>query len=354
MIARESEVRLEMCEYCQRFDLLDMINDAVLLIDVKNGDIIFLNQQALHMYRYEQQEAAGLSLMNLSQESRETVSENISRISEQAKRGYVFTANHVKKDGIMFKVEISARCLMMHGKSVIAALVRDAAIDDKMRQEVEIAGKIQRMLLPKDMETALFSMKTVYQPVAGLSGDLYDVQIDEDNQTLFGVIFDVMGHGITAASQGGILRYLFYQAVDKHIAVSDKLAWINNEVMPFFGSGGFAAALLFAFDFKSMTLTYSAAGINQFIFLSGKGAKVIKSPGLFLGIRENEAYDEGVIPFQPGDSFFFMTDGLYEMLVQPIDQAHTFATMHNLCKDTASNKEIKDDASGISIYIYDR
>lgn len=351
MIA-ESEVRFEMCEYCQRFDLLDMINDTVLLIDAKTEEVIFMNQKALQMYRYEQQEASGLSIMNLSNESRETVCQNISRIIEQAKRGHVFTALHGKKDGTIFKVVISARSLVMHGKPVIAALVRDAAVEDNMRQEIEIAGNFQRLLLPKDMETPQFLMKTVYRPLHGLSGDLYDIKYNEDSQTLFGVIFDVMGHGIIAARQGGILQYLFQRAVDKHIAVSDKLAWINNEVMPFFSSGGFAAALLFALDFKTKTLTYSSAGVSHFICLTKRGIKVVKCPGLFLGINENEAYDEGVIPFQTGDSFFFMTDGLFELLDQPLEQNHTFTTMHDLCNNTATNRAIRDDASGISIHIH--
>lgn len=345
-------VRQEMCEYCQRFDLLDMINDAVLLVDAKSTDILFMNQKALHMYRYDQQEITSLSAMDLSHEPQETACEKMARIVDQAKHGHVFTANHEKKDGTVFKVEISARCLIMHGRSVIAALVRDMTDASKMRQEVEIAGKIQRLLLPAELETAQFCMRTVYQPLFGLSGDLYDVVYNEDSQRLFGIMLDVMGHGITATSQGGILRYLFRQAVEKHIAVSDKLAWINNEVMPFFSGGGFAAALLFVFDFKGKTLTYSSAGISHFISLSSKEAKVIKSPGLFLGINENEAYDEGVMPFQSGDSFFFMTDGLFEMLPQPINKSHTFRTMYEQCKSLPFNKAIKDDASGVGILVH--
>ncbi|SDE10005.1 SpoIIE family protein phosphatase [Sporomusa acidovorans] len=341
----------EMCEYCQRFDLLNMINDAILLVDAKTDAVIFMNHKALHMYRYGIQEVVGLSIMDLSHESRETVREKVEMVIEQEKRGYVFSANHVKGDGTLFKVEISARYLVMHGKPVIAALVRDAAIEDKMRQEVEVAGKIQRLLLPSDLETELFSLKTVYQPLHGLSGDLYDIQYDNNNQTLYGIILDVMGHGITATSQGGILRYLFRQAIEKHIAIGDKLAWINNEVMPFFSCGGFAAALLFAFNFKNKTMTYSSAGVSHFIRLSTKGARVIKSPGLFLGINENEAYDEGVLTFHAGDSFFFLTDGLFEMLAQPIARSHTFATMYELCKSLSTNKAIKDDASGVGIVI---
>lgn len=351
MCIKASQVKLEMCEYCQRFDLLDMINDAIVLIDAKTNEVIFLNQQARRLYRYDQPELASLSVMDLSQESRETVYKNINSIIEQGQKGYVFTAIHGKQDKTIFKAKISARALMMHGSFVIVALVRDAAVEDNMREEVEIAGKFQRLLLPKDLELPLFSMKTIYQPLNGLSGDLYDVKYNEDSQILFGVVFDVMGHGIIAARQGGILHYLFQQAVDKHIAVSDKLSWINNEVMPFFSHGGFAAALLFALDFKCKTLSYSSAGISHFISLTSKGTKVIKSPGLFLGINENEAYDENVVPFEAGDGFFFMTDGLYEMLPQPFDQVHTFTEMYNLCKNQVNNEAIRDDASGIGIQI---
>lgn len=348
----ESGAKPEMCEYCQRFDLLDMINDAVLLVDAKTNAIIFMNQKALHMYRYGQQEITGLSIIDLCHESRKTICETVETVIEQAKQGHIFTANHVKRDGTLFKAEISARYLVMHGKPVIAALVRDAAVEDKMRQEVEIAGKIQRLLLPEDLETERFSMKTVYQPLHGLSGDLYDIQYNNNNQTLFGIILDVMGHGITATSQGGILRYLFRQAVEKHIAVGDKLAWINNEVMPFFSCGGFAAALMFAFNFKNKTMTYSSAGVSHFIRLRRAGARVIKSPGLFLGINENEAYDERVLTFESGDSFFFLTDGLFEMLAQPIDHLHTFDSMYQLCKSLSINKTIKDDASGIGVLVH--
>ena len=346
-----NRVSLEMCEYCQRFELLDMVNDAILLIDTENHNIVFMNQKALSMYGYRKLDIDHLSVVDLTNGSLETLNKNLARVIEQAKRGWFFTANHIKSDGTVFKVEISARFLAVHGQKVIVALVRDMTAETKMRQEVEIAGKVQRLLLPEAVDHELFCMRTVYQPLYGLSGDLYDVQYDEDSQTLFGIILDVMGHGIAATSQGGILRYLFRQTVEKHIAVGDKLAWINNEVMPFFSCGGFAAALLFAFDFANRTLTYSAAGISHFIWLNSNGARVIKSPGLFLGINENEAYDEQIISFQPGDGFFFLTDGLFEMLSQPIEHTHTFWTMYELCKNLPVNKAIKDDASGMGIFI---
>ncbi len=347
----ESIFSQDMCEYCQRFDLLDMLNDAVLLIDARHGDILFMNQKALDMYQYDKSEMSGLSFIKLSHDARETIESKMDMVVNQAKRGYVFTANQVKKNGTIFKIEISARFLSMHGRQIIAALVRDLTVDGKMREEVAIAGKIQRRLLPRNLETTLFRMRTIFQPLDALSGDLYDVQYNDDSQILYGIIIDVMGHGIAATSQSGILRYLFRQAVEKSIAINDKLAWINNEVMPFFSGGGFAAAILFEFDFKCRTLSYSSAGINQFLHLGSVGPAVIRSPGLFLGINENESYDQSDLAFQSGDSFFFLTDGLFEMLEQPIGHSHTFWSMYELCKELPVRKAASDDASGIGILV---
>jgi PAS domain S-box-containing protein len=343
--------RHDMCEYCQRFELLDMINDAVLLVDAREGDILFMNHKSLALYGYSQDEQSGLSINEISNDAHETMRENIDMTISQGTKGHIFTANHVKKNGVIFQVEVSARFLALHGRNIIAALIRDVAAEGKMRRELEIAGKIQRRRLPRNMETALFRMCTVYQPLNGLSGDLYDIQYDEDSQMLFGIIIDVMGHGIAANSQGGILQYLFRQAVEKPIAINDKLAWINNEVAPFFSSGGFAAALIFEFDFKCKTLTYACAGVNQFFHISDNGPAVVKSPGLFLGINENESYDQCVLSFKSGDSFFFLTDGLYERIEQPLEPLHTFWSMNELCREISASKTANDDASGIGILI---
>lgn len=351
MNAQENVFSQELCNYCQRFDLLDMLNDAVLLIDAQQGNLLFMNQKALEMYQYDKREITDLSVLTLNHAPGETVRANMEMVINQANKGYVFTTNHVKKNGTIFKVEVSARSLMMHGRHIIASLVRDLTAEGKMREELALAGKILRRLLPRNLETAFFHMRTVYQPLNGLSGDLYDVRFDEESQVLYGIIIDVMGHGVAAASQSGILRYLFRQAVEKCIPVNDKLSWINNEVIPFFSSGGFAAVFLFEFDFKCRILSYSSAGINQFFRVSGTALERIKSPGLFVGINENEGYDLNVISFQSGDSFFFLTDGLLDIIKQHIDQPHTFWSMYELCKTLSLSQEANDDASGIGILV---
>jgi PAS domain S-box-containing protein len=339
-----------MCDHCQRFDLFNMINDALLLIDFDNGKILFMNQKAVDLYQYTNEEALGLSMDEIVNNSITTTRENMD-LSKQHKDGYIFISHHIKKDGSIFKVEVSARYMKLHGTDVCATVVRNLTPDGKMREEVQIAGKVQHRMLPRDLENEIFRIRSVYQPHSYVSGDLYDFVYEEKSQILFGIVIDVMGHGVAAALQTSILKYLFLKAIKKNITIKDRLTWINKEVMPFFKDGQFAGVFLFELDFKCSSLTYAAGGINHFIVLQEQGPQIIKTPGLFLGINEEEVYDQGSYRFHSGESFLFLTDGLFEMLTQPLDRELDFWSIHELCKKTVSSGECRDDASGVGILI---
>lgn len=346
----ESDTFREKCEHCQRLDLFNMINDALILVKSQTGAILFMNQKALEMYQYTKEEAIKLSITNIRHDSSEFINENM-KIAKQCANGYVFTANHVKKDGSIFKVEVSTRYMTLHGDEIFASVVRNLTPDLKMREEVELAGKVQRRLLPRDLDEDLFRIRSIYQPHNYVSGDLYDFAFEESKQVLHGILIDVMGHGIAAAFQTSILKYLFGRAMKKNIPINDKLAWMNKEVIPFFVGGDFAGVFLFELDFKCNTLTYSAGGINHFIVIKGQGPEVVKAPGLFLGINEDEVFDQGVCYFQSGESFLFLTDGLFELISQPMDSELDFWGLRELCKLRTSRVDGRDDASSVGILI---
>jgi len=346
----ESIILREKCNQCQRLDLLNMINDALVLVESQTGAILFMNEMALELYQYTNAESLQLSIVSIIHDSATLNQENM-RVAQQYTNGYVFTANHIKKDGSIFKVEVSTRYMTFHGNEIFASVVRNLTPDAKMREEVELAGKVQRRLLPRDLDEDLFRIRSIYQPHNYVSGDLYDFVFKESKDVLHGIIVDVMGHGIAAAFQTNVLKYLFGSALQKSIPINDKLAWMNKEVMSFFAGGDFAAVFLFELDFKCNTLTYSAGGINHFIFIKGNGAEIVKAPGLFLGINEEEVFDQGVCHFQSGDSFLFLTDGLFELISQPISSEIDFWAMHEMCKLLTAGGAGRDDASGVGILI---
>jgi len=337
----------EQCNSCQRLDLLNMINDALILSKAHGGKILFMNQKALEMYQYTEEESLTLSFANISHESLALMRENAQSAKRYAK-GYIFTTNHVKKDGSIFKVEVSTRYMSFHGEMVFASVVRNLTTSLKMQAEVELAGKIQRRLLPRDLDEESFRICSIYHPYNYVSGDLYDFIYDDEKKVLVGILIDVMGHGVSTAFQTGILKYLFTRAIAQSIPINEKMAWINKEVMRFFAGGGFAGVLLFEFDYKCNTLTYSAGGINHFIIHNSQGATVIKTPGLFLGINETEVFEQGMYRFTSGESFLFLTDGLFELLAQPIPNDIDF---WETLKGIIAKGDFRDDASGLGVLI---
>lgn len=338
------------CNYCQRFDLLNMMHDALVLVDSENSSILFMNENALEMYQYKLEEVTKLSIQEISHDSAGTIRENFKN-AKKRKKGYIFTSNHIKKDGSTFQVELSTRYIAFHGSYIFASVVRNLTPQLKMRREVELAGKVQRRLLPLDFEHELFVIRSIYQPHSYVSGDFYDFIFEKNEKVLHGILIDVMGHGMAATAQTGVLKYLFMQAKEKKIPLRDRLGWINKEVMSFFEGGGFAAAFLFEFDFISNTLTYSAGGINHFIVIKEHGPEIIKVPGLFLGITEQEVFDQSTMQFETGESFFFLTDGLFELLPKSISDKLDFDGMQEFCKTLLQNGTHHDDASLVGIAI---
>jgi len=344
------DVAQDPCASCQRLDLLNMINDPLILVKAKTGEVLFMNQNALELYQYTNAESLQLMVEHIVHDSITALRET-ARVAKQYGNGYIFTSNHVKKDGSIFKVEVSTRYMSLHGDEIFASVVRNLTPGVKLQEELELAGKVQRRLLPRDLDEDLFRIRSIYQPHKYVSGDLYDFSFDDNKEVLYGILIDVMGHGVATAFQTSILKYLFIAAMKKSIPINDKLAWMNKEVMPFFAGGGFAGVFLFELDFKCNTLTYAAGGINHFIILKNQGGVVMKVPGLFLGINESEVFDQGVYRFQAGESLLFPTDGLFELISQPLSDKLDFWGLHEMCKKLTASRTCRDDASGVAILV---
>ncbi|MBP2650303.1 MAG: putative sensor protein [Firmicutes bacterium] len=336
------------CDYCQRFELLNMITDALLLFQANDGKVIFMNQHAMELYGYTLDESDNLSIFSISHASRATILDQ-KKIAKQYSKGYTYISRHIKKGGTVIKVQVTMKYMLFHGTKIFAAVVRETTADDRFREEIELAGNVQRKLLPQNLENEFVGIRTLYHPHSYVSGDIYDFIFDEEKKELHGTVIDVMGHGLSAASHTNILKYLFHRTIEEGMPLNRGLAWINKEVMSFFHDGNFAAVVLFTLDFTAKTLTYSSAGIHNFIYLSSQGPEVIKCPGLFLGIKNEEFFDLGTIHFQPGDSFFFLTDGFDQLYDQPLSKDLSFTELHTLLKAITTTDKCYDDASGICI-----
>lgn len=337
------------CQYCQRLDLLDMLNDAVTIVHAETGNVLFMNEKACRMYRYSAEEFEQLHVTDLADDVPQAVLAKEAEIKAAGENGLVYTAHHRRKNGEIMTVEVNSRALQLHGTPIIASLVRDVSASRQVQNDVQLAAAIQRSFLSQDQVQDWFVARTLYFPKNLVSGDLFNyVWLPEKNR-ITGYILDIMGHGMATALQATALHVLIGQTLNNDLALADKLHVLNSQAAAFFAEDSFAAALLFTIDQETRTLTYASAGINHFLISEDGQVQTILAPGCFLGVAAEMAFEENTIPLRPGQSVYFLTDGLMELLPSPRQMPGDFDAMVDYLTAQAQDMRRHDDASALCL-----
>lgn len=112
-------------------------NDAILTID-SDGKILETNQKASEIYGYTNEEFKNLTFNQFflleDSESKKKL------YSNSASTGTLLETNHIRKDGTIFPVEISAKYISQEGAEILLAIVRDHTERKKLEDEL-IAAK---------------------------------------------------------------------------------------------------------------------------------------------------------------------------------------------------------------------
>ncbi|SFM13967.1 cache domain-containing protein [Pelosinus propionicus] len=185
---------------------------------------------------------------------------------------------------------------------------------EKFYKELTKAGQQQRAMLPDDLKESRLSLEIIYEPYMLVSGDSCGYRwLNEDS--LFGYIIDVTGHGVASALQAAALNLMLQEIMHLPLSLSDRMLELNRRVNNYFGNDVMVAAFFFELDFVKQELRYVAAGITEFIADSAEVQGRIKTPGLFLGVSASPEYEVCYLPIEKGNLFCFYSDGIADRLM---------------------------------------
>jgi serine phosphatase RsbU (regulator of sigma subunit) len=191
------------------------------------------------------------------------------------------------------------------------------AAKDALWGELELAKKIQTVLLPKKPEMTGYVISAYMMPAREVGGDYYDFIHVAGKDWI--VIGDVSGHGVTAGLIMMMTQTAIHAAVTQHpdISPADLLSVINRTIL---------ANVSKMNEDKYMTITVLAAhengrfvfsGLHQDILIyraqTGK-VEQVATIGTWIGIFEDikkKLYDE-TLTLDPGDIMMLYTDGITE------------------------------------------
>ena len=174
---------------------------------------------------------------------------------------------------------------------------------------------MQRSLLPQ-VRPAVEGLDVgeVYAASArvDVGGDLYDYMALPDGR-LAVVLGDVTGHGIDAAADMAMAKFVFRSLAREHPEPGDFLAAANEVVVGEIAPGKFITMLYLLIDAATGSVSVASAGHPPPRLVGPDGSVVgIEARGLALGVDSGIEYAETRAQLEPAGSVVLYTDGVIE------------------------------------------
>jgi len=197
-------------------------------------------------------------------------------------------------------------------------LMEEAIINERYKEELKIAKRVQDSLLPKhlcsneDLEISAFS-----KAAAEVGGDYFDTYKMNDDRIAI-IVGDVSGKGTSAAFHMSQMKGIFQSLVQMDLSARDFIIKANNALSGCLDRTSFITTTYFIIDSKKKKFEFSRAGHCPTLYYSAKDKKVsfLEDNGLGLGILRDDQFDNFVdvndLDYNKGDVLFLYTDGITE------------------------------------------
>ena len=180
-----------------------------------------------------------------------------------------------------------------------------------LEQDLELAGKVQRGLLPEEnIKLKGWEFGYRYRPAGIVSGDFCDFQQADDGSFFF-VIGDVSGKGISASLMMSQLHALIRSFLTFGLPLQEIVNRTNRLFCESILSNNYAT-MVFGKGSPDGQIEFCIAGHNPPLLLQEKGITKIKATGVPVGLFCGSEYEVSSYTLQPGNTILIYTDGLTE------------------------------------------
>ncbi len=183
------------------------------------------------------------------------------------------------------------------------------------QQQKQFTDSMQRSLLPRTRPRIPgLDLGAVYESSAlvGVGGDVYDyLQIDDDRLAI--VLGDVTGHGIDAAADMAMAKFVFRSLARLYPEPGPFLSAANEVVLEEIGAGKFITMLYLTINLARGEVACASAGHPAPRLVRADGTvERLDVNGLALGVEAGQSYGELHRSFEPGAAVVLFTDGVVE------------------------------------------
>ena len=183
------------------------------------------------------------------------------------------------------------------------------------QQQKQFADTMQRSLLPQSVpEVPGLQLGAAYESSARVEvgGDVYDFMELPDGR-LAVALGDVTGHGIEAAADMAMAKFVFRSLAREHASPGDFLQAANDVVVGEIAPGKFITMVYVVIDGDTGGVAVAGAGHPAPRIVRASGEVVtLDAKGLVLGVELGQAYEDVHGALASGDAVVLFTDGVLE------------------------------------------
>jgi serine phosphatase RsbU (regulator of sigma subunit) len=183
------------------------------------------------------------------------------------------------------------------------------------QQQKQFADMMQRSLLPHSVpDLQGLELGDAYESSArvDVGGDVYDFMELADGR-LAVALGDVTGHGIEAAADMAMAKFVFRSLAREHPEPADFLQSANEVVVGEIAPGKFITLAYLVIDPRQGRVAAAGAGHPAPRVIATDGAvKGLDVRGLVLGIEPGQVYEEVRVQLGVGEAVVLYTDGVTE------------------------------------------
>jgi len=193
---------------------------------------------------------------------------------------------------------------------------------EKIKQEVELAYHIQKVLLPQSVpQIDGFEIATIYKSAQEVGGDYFDfIWVDKDNLGV--VVADVSGKGVTASMYMSMLRTALRLVATGEKDPKKTLVKVNQLISADLKKGHFVTVFYLILNIPQRMITYASAGHNPLILYSSGQDKFhfLNPKGIPLGLTlpEGVSFEQKLqtesLSLHSQDWLFLYSDGITEAM----------------------------------------
>lgn len=200
-----------------------------------------------------------------------------------------------------------------------AKLVEILTEQERLKQEMEIAERIQTALAPATPQHEDLDIAAVMKPAEKVGGDYYDIIYDKENR-IWLAIGDVMGHGVTPGMVMLMTQTSYSSNIRgrQNLTPRDAVITVNevlyDNICNRLNENLFMTLCLLRYDGDG-TFTYSGLHLVILIYRSKtKTIETVPTDGMLMFIFEDisEYIKENTLKLEEGDVMILFTDGIVE------------------------------------------